>query len=111
MFSWLPGRQNDSGYRKLKLFGIAWPIEADIHLIEFPVGSFVDHHVDPVKEGHHYRFQVILRHAGIGGKFFCWGPHWQGGRFAFFRSDRYEHEVTRVFAGKLLILSIGWVWG
>ena len=104
---WLPGRLG-TGYDKFRLFEISWPIRADAYLIRYNDGSYAPPHKDPVKDGRHYRVNIVLRHPERGGEFRCPEAFINWPRLKFFRSDRHVHSVTVVY-GVRLVLSIGWV--
>lgn len=110
LWRWQPGRQQ-SGYRKMQLFGLRWPIPCDLYLLHFPPGTSVPPHVDRVAQGRHYRLNVILKAAQRGGEFVCAEPIHAGRRVKLFRPDRQRHSVTPIEAGSRWVLSLGWVWG
>jgi hypothetical protein len=105
LWRWLPGRQS-TGYRKLLLAsGATW----DAYLIDYPCGSFVPPHRDPVDgEKQHYRLNVTI--YGDPKAFWAWGRGVvrRFGRFVLFRPDRDTHGVY-VVAQRRLVLSIGWI--
>ncbi len=109
LFKWQKGRQG-TGYDKMLLATLPWPIPFDCYLLRFPDGSHIQPHKDPVAEGKkHFRLNVILKKAGSGGNFLCHNPIFQSERINFFRPDISEHMVTRV-KGSRYVLSIGWLW-
>ncbi len=58
---WETGRQN-SGYDRLTLFRVFFPIPMDCHLIKFPTESYIRPHVDEGGEaGRHFRLNIILK--------------------------------------------------
>ena len=59
LWRWAPGRQG-GGYRKLLLArGRSW----DAYVLDYPPGSGVSVHRDPVDGRRHYRLNVVLRGA------------------------------------------------
>ena len=110
LWRWQRGRQG-SGYDKLLLGGLPWPLPCDCYLLRFPTGSSVPPHTDRVKQGRHYRLNIILRPAKRGGEFVCARPIHASGRIKLFRPDVEEHSVTTIDEGTRWVLSIGWVRG
>jgi hypothetical protein len=110
LWRWQRGRQG-SGYDKLLLGGLPWPLPCDCYLLRFPTGSSVPPHTDRVKQGRHYRLNIILRPAKRGGEFVCARPIHVSGRLKLFRPDVEEHSVTTIAEGTRWVLSIGWVRG
>ena len=109
-FRWQRGRQN-SGYDKMLLFTLPWPLPFDSYLLRFPEGSEVPPHQDPVHKGRHYRLNIILKAPRSGGEFVCASPIYESRRIKLFRPDACMHSVTRVKGGSRYVLSIGWVLG
>jgi hypothetical protein len=84
---WEPGRQG-TGYRKMRLAGGAsW----DLHLLDYPPGTSVPRHTDPVPGKTHIRFNLRL----LGDDAFVGRPLLRVGRLVIFRSDR-SHAVRTV---------------
>jgi hypothetical protein len=110
LWRWQRGRQG-SGYDKLLLGGLPWPLPCDCYLLRFPTGSSVPPHTDRVRQGRHYRLNIILRPAKRGGEFVCARPIHASGRIKLFRPDVEEHSVTTIAEGTRWVLSIGWVRG
>ncbi|MCF2829585.1 MULTISPECIES: 2OG-Fe(II) oxygenase [unclassified Pseudoalteromonas] len=108
LFRWERGRQK-SGYDKMLICGAYWPIKFDTYLLRFPKGSEIKPHTDTVKSGKHYRLNIVLRSARVGGEFICSNPIFETKRIKFFRPDISEHQVTKVQEGNRYLLSIGWV--
>jgi hypothetical protein len=108
LFRWERGRQN-SGYDKMLLCGAIWPIKFDMYLLKFPEGSEIAPHTDKVDSGKHYRLNVVLKKADIGGEFICANSIFETKRIKFFRPDVSEHHVSKVKKGSRYLLSIGWV--
>lgn len=110
LWRWEGGRQ-DSGYEKLLLLGARWPIRFDLYLLRFREGAYIPLHVDKVKSGRHFRLNIVLRKAKLGGEFLCSSPIFESSRVKYFRSDISEHSVSKIEAGTRYVLSLGWVRG
>jgi hypothetical protein len=110
LWRWQRGRQA-SGYDKLLLGGLLWPLPCDCYLLRFPEGAHVPPHVDRVASGRHYRLNIILRAAKRGGEFCCERPIYVNKRVKFFRPDVETHSVSQIEEGSRWVLSIGWVRG
>ena len=108
LFRWERGRQN-SGYNKMLICGAIWPIKFDAYILKFPEGSEILAHTDKVKSGKHFRLNIVLKNAKIGGEFICDNPIFETKRIKLFRPDLSEHKVTKVRKGNRYLLSIGWV--
>ncbi|WOI53197.1 2OG-Fe(II) oxygenase [Parvularcula sp. LCG005] len=108
IWRWVRGRQA-SGYDKMLLATLPIPLPWDCYLLRFPTGSEIPPHTDPVTGKRHYRLNIVIRQADVGGEFFCADPIYATRRIKFFRPDRSEHAVSRVEAGTRYVLSIGWV--
>jgi hypothetical protein len=109
-FRWQRGRQ-DSGYDKMLLLALPWPVPFDSYLIRYQDGSSIPPHKDPVRNRRHYRLNVILKAPRSGGEFVCASPIYSSKRVKLFRPDICEHSVTRVEGGSRYVLSIGWLLG
>lgn len=109
-FRWQSGRQQ-SGYLKMLLLRVRWPASFDVYLLKFPTGCCVPPHKDPVRRGRHYRLNIVLKQAKMGGDFVCRNPLFETRRIKLFRPDISEHAVTRVMSGNRYLLSIGWLSG
>lgn len=107
-FRWQRGRQG-TGYDKMLLFALPWPLPCDTYLIRYPEGSSVPPHTDPVTSGRHYRLNIILKAPRSGGEFICAAPIYSSARVKLFRPDKCEHSVSRVQGGNRYVLSFGWV--
>lgn len=105
---WEKGRQN-TGYDKLLLVANPFLLPFDCYLLRFPEGTEIPPHRDPVKAGRHYRLNIIVKRAPVGGEFICADPLFQTRRVNLFRSDLCTHSVTRVEGGSRYVLSIGWI--
>ncbi len=106
--AWRLGRQN-SGYSKMLLFALSWPIKCDLYLLKFPEGSKVLAHKDEISKGKHYRINFILRKAKEGGIFKCEKCIYESSRVKLFRPDANIHEVSEIIKGSRYLLSIGWI--
>jgi hypothetical protein len=109
-FRWQSGRQG-IGYDKMLLLTARWPLRFDSYLIRYPDGSEIPPHTDPVKDGRHYRLNVILKSPKLGGEFVCAAPIFATKRIKLFRPDACEHSVTRIAGGNRYVFSLGWVLG
>lgn len=110
LFRWERGRQN-TGYYKMLLCGAIWPIRFDTYLIKFPEGSEIPPHTDNVRSGKHFRLNIVLKHAKVGGEFICSNPIFETKRIKLFCPDVCEHQVSKIVTGNRYILSIGWIKG
>lgn len=110
LLRWRHGRQG-SGYDKLLLATLPWPVPFDCYLIRYPEGSAIPTHIDPVAERRHFRLNVVLKRSPRGGEFVCADPIFSTARIKLFRPDVSEHSVTRVEGGSRYVLSLGWLWG
>lgn len=97
---WQQGRQG-TGYRKLLVAqGRTW----DCWLIDYPAGTHIPEHTDPVEGRRHYRLNVRL----LGEDTFAGRAIARVGRATLFRPDVAPHSVGRV-SSRRLVLSVGWV--
>lgn len=110
LFTWQKGRQQ-TGYDKMLLATAIWPIKFDCYLLKFPEGCEVPPQKDNVQGGKHYRLNIVLKEASMGGEFVCHSPIYCTRRIKFFRPDLCEHSVTKVVTGHRYLLSIGWIKG
>jgi hypothetical protein len=110
VFRWRRGRQG-TGFDKMLLATLPWPIPFDCYLIRYPEGAEIPPHVDPVAKGRHYRLNVVIRRSPSGGEFACADPLYSSPRVKFFRPDVSTHSVTRVEGGPRYVFSVGWIWG
>lgn len=97
------GRQG-TGYFKRALFESK---TFDAWILTFPKGSRVPPHRDPINGRAHFRLNIVFQEAEEGGTFICADPIFMGRRFAFFRSDKSVHCVSRVVKGERKVISIG----
>ena len=105
--NWVKGRQG-TGYEKLRLLVSSY-FKFDVYLLKFKKGSYIDTHTDPVKEGRHFRLNIILKNAYEGGEFVCKNTIFSNSFINYFRPDISEHGVTRIDSGVRYVLSIGWI--
>lgn len=113
---WDRGRQ-DTGYFKKKVFdslfkhpfkkdGVAG---CDLYLLKFPEKSYLPKHKDEVTFGRHFRFNLILKPAKEGGKFFCEKSIIDWPFLKVFNPDANEHSLSEVTKGTRYVLSFGFV--
>lgn len=107
---WRRGRQG-TGYDKLLLAALPWPLPLDCYLIRYPVGSSIPLHVDPAGERRHFRLNIVLKASPKGGEFRCNDPLFESRRVKLFRPDISPHEVSEVEVAPRYVLSIGWIFG
>jgi len=107
-FRWRSGRQR-SGYDKMLLIANPYLLPFDCYLLRFRVGSEIPSHTDPVSNKRHYRLNIVVWEAKLGGKFVCTDPIYEHRRIKLFRPDVSAHSVTKITAGTRYVLSIGWV--
>ena len=108
LFRWKSGRQQ-SGYEKMLLLANPLLQPFDCYLLRYKEGAEIPEHTDPVDDKRHFRLNVVLREARIGGQFKCRDLIWETRRFKLFRPDQSPHSVTKVQNGTRYVLSIGWV--
>jgi hypothetical protein len=108
IFRWERGRQK-SGYDKMCLCWAMWPIKFDAYLLKFPEGSEIQPHTDQVVSGKHYRLNIVIKNAKIGGEFLCSNPIFETKWIKLFRPDISEHQVSKIVKGTRYLLSIGWL--
>src|SRR5579859_3158031 len=95
---WQPGRQG-TGYRKLLLAqGSCW----DLYLLDYPPGTAIPVHIDPVLGHRHWRANLVLR----GEQTFAGEATLQLGPLVVFRPDVTPHGVDRV-SRRRIVLSFG----
>lgn len=105
---WVRGRQQ-TGYEKMLLATARFPLPFDLYLLRYPTGSSVPPHVDAVDGRRHFRLNVVLREAEVGGEFSCRSAILQTRPIKLFRPDVAEHSVSEIRQGSRLVLSLGWV--
>lgn len=92
----------------------------DCYILRYPEGSCIPLHRDPLPWDWYFnmhlpswyrpvvlRLNIVLRQALEGGEFRCEKTILQGKRFAFFRPDKYLHEVTKILRGTRYVLTFG----
>ncbi len=104
---WKSGRQG-TGYEKMLLATLPFPIPFDLYLLRYKEGSFIPPHRDPVQEKRHFRLNIVLKKADRGGVFKCKDPIYESDRIKLFRPDKSEHSLTKVLRGTRILLSLGW---
>lgn len=104
---WQSGRQG-TGYEKITLFMLRYPLACDGYVIRYPVGSSIPPHIDPVTDKRHFRLNIILKPAQSGGEFVCENTVLNFKRMKLFRPDKYSHWVTQIKGSPRYVLSIGW---
>ena len=95
---WQPGRQG-TGYRKLLLArGKRW----DLYVLDYPPGTAIPEHVDPVLGRRHWRANLVLwgERAFEGDAWLRVGP------LVVFRPDVTPHSVARV-TRRRIVVSLG----
>lgn len=108
MFKWVEGRRK-TGYCKMPLLINNFILPFDVYILKFPEGCEVRPHIDTVSGFRHFRLNLILKKAKIGGEFFCETSYINTPRIKIFRPDKYVHSVSKVEKGCRYVLSIGWV--
>lgn len=107
---WTGGRQ-ESGYQKMLLATLPFPLPFDFYLLRYPEGAAIDWHRDEVAEGsRHFRLNVVIKKAEEGGYFDSETyPIFRTGRIVLFRPDLNKHRVTEIKKGTRYVLSLGWL--
>ncbi|WP_394202306.1 hypothetical protein [Marinagarivorans algicola] len=95
LFRWERGRQK-TRYHKMLLCGATWPIKFDIYFLRFPEGSEIKPHTDKVISGQHYRLNIVIKDADIGGDFICSNAIFESARIKLFRPDISEHPGSYI---------------
>jgi len=91
------------------LWRLKWPFKCDGYFLRFPQGSEIAPHIDRVTTGKHFRLNIVLQRAQLGGEFICDKPMINTTRFKLFRPDVSLHQVTKIRQGNRLVLSVGWL--
>lgn len=104
---WQSGRQG-TGYRKLCLFKYGYKpgFACDCWIIDYPAGTSIPTHTDPVPGKRHYRINILL----WGEDKFVGDALFKSKHITFFRPDIMPHAVSEV-STRRIILSFGWVRG
>ena len=109
-WKWIPGRQKDTKYEKFCLYSFKiWKWAFDAYLIRYAPRAVLEAHVDPVKNGKHWRLNITLKgksYFGIVSPNGCYGL--SSKRFIFFRPDIIKHMVVNK-TKTCLKLSLGFV--
>lgn len=109
-FKWVKGRQN-TGYEKMLIFQFRlYGKGFDCYLLRYKVDDEIPAHVDPVPGKKHYRLNVTLVPAKVGGELFFYRKRkWvkQTGKWVFFRSDLQPHKVSKLEKGERIVLTFG----
>lgn len=106
--NWLDGRR-DGGYKIIRIFQ-SNILRCDSYLIYYQEGSSIAPHVDNVQNGKHYRINIELKKAKLGGQFTLTGePYFKLWRAVCFSPSEQEHQVSKIEKGYRLVLSIGWI--
>lgn len=103
-------------YFKFKVF-ISKLFKMDCYILKYPEGSSINYHKDPApKDYKHYRLNIVLKHAKVGGEFLSFkniGIGWFEAkhckRFNLFRPDIVDHAVAEIESGTRYVLSFGWL--
>ncbi len=91
------------------LFGNPFILPFDCYILRFRPGSEIPEHTDPVDGKRHFRLNVVLRSAKIGGEFFCSNPIFESKRIKLFRPDQSTHSVSKIQSDTRYVFSLGWV--
>lgn len=106
MFKFEEGRRG-SGYQKLSLWMIVGKkYGTDGWIIQYPIGSHIPVHIDPIQDSKHYRLNIVLKQAKSGGKFSGQTILNLFDRIIFFRPDIMPHSVSACSSVRY-IFSIG----
>ena len=105
---WQKGRQQ-TGYDKMLLAGLPWPVAFDCYLLRFNQGSVIPPHTDKNDKGKHVRLNLVLKQAKQGGEFICDETLYESKRIKLFRPDLHPHQVTEIKQGTRWVLSVGWL--
>jgi hypothetical protein len=103
---WEQGRQG-TGYLKRKIFQFAngW-FALDCYILKYPEKSYIPPHTDPIPGHKHFRLNIVLKKAKVGGNVYYFNTRCYR-RIMLFRPDYIEHEVSQVQRGERIVLSIG----
>ena len=97
-FRWQPGRQG-TGYRKLRIAqGRRW----DLYVLDYPPGTSIPTHTDPVPCRRHWRANLVV----WGERAFEGDAVLRVGPLVVFRPDVTPHAVTTV-GRRRVVLSFG----
>tara|TARA_A200000113_G_C8606219_1_gene271021 strand:+ start:149 stop:490 length:342 start_codon:yes stop_codon:yes gene_type:complete len=103
---WEKGRQG-TGYLKKKIFQFAnyW-FAMDCYILKYPEKSYIPPHTDPIEGHKHFRLNIVLKKAAVGGNVYYFKTRCYN-RIMLFRPDAVEHEVSQVTRGTRIVLSVG----
>lgn len=77
------------------------------YLVNYPNQHRVLTHIDSMPEAKYYKLNIVLKQPKVGGVFHCQKCILNlFGRIYLFRSDKYEHSVSRIEVGERLLLSL-----
>ncbi len=77
-----------------------------VNLVTYPTDHKVMRHIDHAPERKYYKLNFVLVKPEFGGVFDCEKCILNlFGRIYLFRPDQYEHSVSRIEAGKRVLLS------
>ena len=99
---WQQGKLN-TNYQKLVICNFGF---FDINLIKIPTGTTIPWHTDPIINKRHYRLNIDLIKPSVGGHFHG-KSIWKLPRITLIRPDIHPHNVSEIFRGHAIILSIG----
>jgi len=110
-FVWREGRQK-TGYQRMKIFTISWPIHFDCYILRMKPGASVKPHKDLMRgkwrNKKAYRLNLIMNTPDKGGEFLTEKSIIDWPQLKLFRPDIYTHEVTTVEGNKTrYVLSLG----
>lgn len=98
LFNWQVGRQG-TGYRKLKLAqGKCW----DLWIIDYPSGTHIPVHTDPVPNKKHWRANLCI----LGEDCFEGDYTFKIGPLVIFRPDIMPHSV-KITTRRRIVISFG----
>lgn len=105
---WKSGRQ-EGGYKTFRIFQSKL-LKCDCYLLYYEEGSSIAPHIDKVEKGIHYRLNIELKKASIGGQFSMKGePYFKFWRATCFSPSEQEHQVSKIEKGYRLVFSFGWI--
>ena len=103
---WIKGRQG-TGYLKKKIFEFSFKLFGmDCYILKYPPKSYIPPHTDPIEGYKHFRLNIVLKKADVGGNVYYFKTRCYR-RIMLFRPDAIEHEVSEVARGTRYVLTIG----
>jgi hypothetical protein len=99
----IPGRIR-SGYEKLEIYAFS---NFDCYIIRLKEKAYIPNHRDFIPNKNHFRVNIVLKKAEVGGLFVCDEGYSILDRIFLFRPDVSEHSVTEVVSGTRYVLSFG----